>query len=132
MKRRTFVNALLLFTVTLFFSNNLLSQTTSAPAANNPALKEAALKANKKKFQEKQNSGESTMAKNTNYVSPIDENDQYLGKEKEYLNMIILPSLPTDFPKYQKGSTFVEYDSQTEIYFKQHKDILKEAYKAKF
>ena len=72
------------------------------------------------------------MAKNTNYVSPIDENDQYLGKEKEYLNMINLPSLPTDFPKYQKGSTFVEYDSQTEIYFKQHKDILKEAYKAKF
>ena len=123
---------IVVFITIIFFTHSLFSQTTSAPAANNPALKEAALKANKKKFQEKQNSGESTMAKNTNYVSPIDENDQYLGKEKEYLNMINLPSLPTDFPKYQKGSTFVEYDSQTEIYFKQHKDILKEAYKAKF
>ena len=120
------------FITIMFFAHSIFSQTTSAPAANNPALKEAALKANQKKFQEKQNSGESTMAKNTNYVGPIDENDQYLGKEKEYLNMIILPSLPTDFPKYKKGTTFVEYDNQTEIYFKQHKDILKEAYKAKF
>ena len=114
-----------------FFAYSGFSQTNSAPAANNPALKEAAIKAHQKKAQEKQ---KAQVASNVNpgYVGPINENDQYMGKEKEFLNMITLSALPLDFPKYQKGWTFVQYDGETEKYFRDHKDILKESYKAKF
>lgn len=122
----------IVLTAMLFSVGSAFAQTTSAPAANNPTLMEAALKANQKKFQEKQKSETVSVNPNTVYVSPIDENDQYLGKEKEFLNMINLTALPSDFPKYKKGTTFVEYDGKTEAYFKEHKDILKEAYKAKF
>jgi len=115
----------------ILFAFNSYSQTTSAPAANNPALKEAALKANKK-AQERQTAQATSNINSNSYISPVNENDQYMGKESEFLNMITLSALPSDFPKYQKGWTFVEYDSQTEKYFKEHNNILKEVYKSKF
>jgi hypothetical protein len=114
----------------LLFAFTTYGQTNSAPAANNPALKETALKANKK-AQERQTAQAISNA-SSNYINPVDENDQYMGKENEFLNMITLSSLPSDFPKYQKGWTFTEYDNQTEKYFKEHISILKEVYKSKF
>jgi hypothetical protein len=55
-----------------------------------------------------------------------------MGKGQEFLNMTTLESLPADFPQYQKGWDFVEYDGRVEKYFKEHKQILKDVYKAKF
>ncbi len=107
-----------------------ISQTTSAPAANNPALKEAALKANVKAIKER--NAQMQASKSPTYVGQLDENDKYLGKEKEYLNMITLDALPSDFPLYQKGTTFVDYDFNVELYFRNHTSILKEIYKTKF
>ena len=116
----------------LFFTYSVTSQTSSAPAGNNTALKEAAIKANQKRAQTIQKSSQSLAVSSPAYIGAINENDQYMGKEKEFLNMITLNSLPSDFPKYQKGWSFVVYDNLTEVYFKNHKDIIKEAFKAKF
>ncbi len=108
------------------------SQTNSAPAGNNPALKEAAMKAHQKIIERKRQSKATSVPVDTKYVGQLDENDKYMGKQQEYLNMITLNEIPSDFPQYQKGWTFVEYDNKVEKYFKDHKDIIKEAYKAKF
>lgn len=106
------------------------AQTTSAPAGNNPVLMEAALKANKKAIKERNTQVQT--AQTPKYIGQIDENDKYLGKEKEYLNMITSDALPSDFPVYEKGLTFVEYDLSVEVYFKSHTYILKDAYKSKY
>ena len=116
----------------LLINYNSFSQTNSAPAGNNPALKEAALKANQQSLLDKNKSSESIASASPTYIGQLNENDKYMGKGQEFLNMIILESLPSDFPQYQKGSDFVEYDGQVEKYFKEHKQILKDVYKTKF
>ncbi len=128
MKARIFCIAI----VMLLINFNSFSQTNSAPAGNNPLLKEAALKANQKRQQDKSKFSESIVSISPTYVGQLNENDKYMGKGQEFLNMIILDSLPSDFPHYQKGFDFVEYDGRVEKYFKEHKHILKDVYKSKF
>jgi hypothetical protein len=118
--------------LTILMNYNSFSQASSAPAGNNPALKEAALKANQQRLQEKNKSTESIASTSPTYVGQLNENDKYMGKGQEFLNMTTLESLPADFPQYQKGWDFVEYDGRVEKYFKEHKQILKDVYKAKF
>lgn len=119
-------------TLVLLINFNGFSQTNSAPAGNNPKLKEAALKTERKVLQNKNQDAASEVSLSTNYVGPINENDSYMGKKQEYLDMITAESLPSDFPQYQKGWSFVQYDGEVEKYFKNHTQILKEVYKAKF
>ena len=121
-----------IITLVLLINFKSFSQTNSAPAGNNPALKEAALKIERKVLQNKNQDAASESSPSTNYVGPINENDSYMGKKQEYLNMIAIESLPSDFPQYQKGWSFVQYDGEVEKYFKNHIQILKEVYKAKF
>ncbi len=127
--KKIYVLAIILMSIS--FSAKLFAQEKSAPAANNPALMEAALKAFQKS---KQSSEESAQKSGTasSYYNPIDVNDEYMGKKLEFLKMITLSELPNDFPKYQQTMSFVDYDRLVEQYLKEHKNILKEAYKAKF
>lgn len=125
------VYALVAILMSISFSTKLFSQEKSAPAANNPALIEAA---NKAFLKIRQSNEESAPKKGTasNHYNPIDVNDIYMGKKLEFLKMITLSELPNDFPKYHQVMSFVDYDGVVEQYFKEHKNILKDAYKTKF
>ncbi|MCC6182779.1 MAG: hypothetical protein IT237_13210 [Bacteroidia bacterium] len=126
------IYALAIILMSITFSTKLYSQEKRI-TNNNSTLEQVA----QKKYAEKKNAlktkqvTSSSRVGTSNYKA-IDENDSYLGKKEEYLRMITLNELPSDFPKYQKGMSFVEYDNLTNQYFKNHISILKEAYRAKF
>ncbi|MGZ3862908.1 MAG: hypothetical protein ACXVPN_10890 [Bacteroidia bacterium] len=61
----------------------------------------------------------------------IDENDQYMGREKEFLNVMNVSSLPSDFPKYDKSLGMTGYNNATETYFRTHPELLKDKWKQK-
>ena len=66
-------------------------------------------------------------------VEPLtyDVNDKFMGRKNEFLNMIIVPELPSDFPIYDKQWGVKEYNAVIDAYFMTHKDILKERVKQK-
>ena len=61
----------------------------------------------------------------------LDENDPYQGRKSEFLNQIIVPEIPVDFPKYEKWMGVRHYNEVIEDYYKKHPDILKESVKNK-
>jgi hypothetical protein len=61
----------------------------------------------------------------------IDEEDQYMGREKEFLNIMTVSALPADFPKYSRSLGLEGYSNTVEYYFKQHPDLLKDKWKQK-
>lgn len=119
------------------FAYSAFSQTTSAPAGNNPSLKEAALKANQKKQQQKNNASSTTTLNSSKKVETIpnnfqiDENDQYQGRREEFLSQMIVKEIPSNFPKYEKWMGVRHYNEIIEEYYKQHLDIVTEKVKNK-
>ncbi len=61
----------------------------------------------------------------------INYEDQYMGREKEFLNILTLDKLPADFPKNKKGMTIKEYNDILEMYYRAHPELLKKMYRDK-
>ena len=61
----------------------------------------------------------------------IDENDQYMGREKEFLSIMTVTSMPSDFPKYNRSLGLAGYNNTIEYYFKQNQSLLKDKYRQK-
>ena len=116
--------------ITLFGVNNIEAQINSAPAGNNPTLKEAALKSQKNKHSQKEQSS-STPKSNASNNFQLDENDPYQGRKAEFLNQLIINELPSDFPKYEKWMGVKHYNQIIDDYYRNHLDILKEKVKNK-
>jgi hypothetical protein len=121
----------------LFFTYSVTSQTSSAPAGNNTALKEAAIKANQKNQERNKQGITGTNQVQKNKVETIqnrfqlDENDQYQGRRDEFLSQLIIKEIPNDFPKYQKWMGVKHYNEIIEDYYKNHLEIVKEKVKNK-
>lgn len=113
----------------LFGVYGLKAQVSSAPAGNNPVLKQAALKSDKHnsnpKDQKSQNNSSSTNPSSSNNFQ-LDENDPYQGRKVEFLNQLIISEIPSDFPKYEKWMGVKHYNQIIDDYYKNHLDILKE------
>ncbi|HXD92805.1 MAG TPA: hypothetical protein VNX01_06290 [Bacteroidia bacterium] len=62
---------------------------------------------------------------------PINENDSYMGRTEEFLHVMVIDKLPTDFPKYEKNMGLRYYNNLVDNYFEQHLDLLQERYKQK-
>ena len=62
---------------------------------------------------------------------PYDVTDTYMGRKNEFLNALIIPELPPDFPVYSKQWSVREYNDVVETYYMSHLDILKERVKQK-
>lgn len=121
----------------VFFTYNVSSQSSSAPAGNNPALKEAAIKANHKNQERKKQvitgSGQ-VQKKQVQTIQnrfQLDENDQYQGRKDEFLSQLIIKDIPDDFPKYEKWMGVKHYNEIIEDYYKNHLEIVKEKVKNK-
>lgn len=127
----------IVFITILSFTHSAFSQTTSAPAGNNPTLKEAAIKANQQK-QLKKNSSSSTPSLNSSKKVEtipnnfqVDENDNYQGRREEFLSQMIVKEIPNDFPKYEKWMGVRHYNEIIEEYYKKHLDIVTDKVKNK-
>lgn len=127
MNKNYVVGALFLL---LFVSSGLKSQNNSAPAANNPKLKEQAIKAREQSLQKKNT--DSSAPKSTLPAVVLDENDPYQGRKAEFLNNLTVSELPSDFPKYDKSLGIRGYNQMVDNYYINHLNILKPAVKAKF
>lgn len=130
------IKVIVLITI-LSFTHTVFSQTTSAPAGNNPTLKEAAIKANQQK-QLKKNSSSSTPSLNSSKKVEtipnnfqVDENDNYQGRREEFLSQMIVKEIPNDFPKYEKWMGVRHYNEIIEEYYKKHLDIVTDKVKNK-
>ena len=73
----------------------------------------------------------SASSSNSYPVMKLDENDQYMGREKEFLEIMVVPTLPSDFPKYNKSLGMAGYNNTIDYYFKQHPELLKDKWKQK-
>lgn len=62
---------------------------------------------------------------------PYDVNDKYMGRKDEFLNSMIVKTLPEDFPIYDKSWGVKEYNAVVEAYYTTHMDILKDRVKEK-
>ena len=62
---------------------------------------------------------------------PYDVNDKYMGRKDEFLNLMIVPELPSDFPVYDKQWGLKEYNAVIDAYCMNHMDILKDRVKQK-
>jgi len=91
---------------------------------NNPALKEAALKAKTRRMEMKQPKPAATSKPVVK--SHIDENDIYMGRKAEFLGNMTVSELPADFPKYDKSYGLKYYNNLVDNYYGAHKDILKD------
>ncbi len=124
----------LVFIGILFFAVNAESQNESAPAANNPALKEKAIKANQQKQQQKSESENKNHPVAFIPVSggfQLNEEDEYQGRKQEFLSQITVQELPSDFPKYNKSYGVEKYNDLVEKFYGSHKDILIESVRRK-
>ena len=66
------------------------------------------------------------------YVTPqINENDQYMGRAEQFLHVMVVDKLPSDFPKYEKAMGLRYYNNLVDNYFLQHVDLLKDKWKQK-
>ena len=110
------------------------AQVSSAPAGNNPALKQAALKSKKHSSNPKDQKSQNNSSSNKPSISndfQLDENDPYQGRKAEFLNQLIVTEIPADFPKYEKWMGVKHYNQIIDDYYKNHLDILKEKVKNK-
>lgn len=62
---------------------------------------------------------------------PYDVNDKYMGRKDEFLNNLVVSSLPIDFPLYDKKMSLKEYNLVVDNFYKTHPEILKDAVKQK-
>lgn len=130
------IKVIVLITIVVF-TNSLFSQVNSAPAGNNPKLKEAALKANQKNQQRNVKTTPSKTVNNSKQINTItnsfqlNENDQYQGRREEFLSQMIVKEIPSDFPKYEKWMGVRHYNEIIEEYYKKHLDIVTEKVKNK-
>lgn len=72
-----------------------------------------------------------TSTQSTTVKVPYDVTDKYMGRKDEFLNLIILPELPADFPLYDPRWTLDDYNIVVDAYFLLHKEILKDKPKEK-
>jgi hypothetical protein len=66
-------------------------------------------------------------------IEPLsyDVNDAYMGRKDEFLNMMNVSELPSDFPLYDKKWGVKEYNGVVDAYFMNHMSILKDRVKEK-
>ncbi len=76
-------------------------------------------------------SGVQIKGKSTPNASYINENDVYMGRQAEILEILKIARIPTDFPKYKKGTTIREYNEIMDDYYRRHPDIIKDIYRKK-
>ena len=117
--KKIFFYSLSFFALCSFFELN--AQESKPIANNNPAVKEAALKAHKKSVERRkaQPVSASPVANN-----PIDENDIYMGRKAEFLSRLTVSELPPDFPIYKKEYGLKYYNNLVDNFYYSHKDIL--------
>ena len=60
-----------------------------------------------------------------------DVNDPYMGRKDEFLNMMTVAVLPSDFPVYDKKWGVKEYNAVVDAYCMNHMNILKDRVKEK-
>ena len=114
---------------------NAKAQTSEQRATNtNPKVKEAAMKA-RAGTTSQQHSVKITgkEGQNPDYagLQGVTEDDPYQGRTQEFLNLMVVIKLPTDFPTYEKGTGIKYYNQVVDNYFRQHLDLLKEQPKQK-
>ena len=78
-------------------------------------------------------SGSSSAQVNTQPVAPppYDMEDKYMGRKAEFLGLLTVDQLPTDFPAYEKQWSLKEYNQVVDAYLMNHQDILKPRVKEK-
>jgi lipopolysaccharide export LptBFGC system permease protein LptF len=72
----------------------------------------------------------SQTATNTSNLQ-IDENDEYQGRTQEFLNLLTVKELPSDFPKYNKSYGTRGYNKLLDNFLATHKDIITESVRKK-
>ena len=61
----------------------------------------------------------------------LDENDPYQGRTQEFLSLLTVKELPSDFPKYNKNLGLGGYNALLDEFLATHKDIVIESVKRK-
>ncbi len=73
----------------------------------------------------------SSSVKGESSPSPYDVNDKYMGRKEEFLNNLVVSTLPIDFPLYDKKMSLKEYNQAVDNFYRTHTGILKETVKQK-
>lgn len=129
----------IIFLTFLFFTYCVSSQTSSVTPTNNSATKEQT-KQSIKKTQEKKaiglvhsetNTSTSKQVQTTGPGYQLDENDPYQGRTQEFLSLLIVKELPSDFPKYKKSYGVGGYNALLDEFLASHKNIVIESVKRK-
>lgn len=97
-----------------------------------PTLEKEAIKARERRNEvllakKKQESAKSAVE----YVSPVNEDDIYMGRKAEFLGNLTVSELPSDFPKYDKSYGMRYYNNLVDNFYSSHMDILKPAVRQK-
>jgi hypothetical protein len=56
--------------------------------------------------------------------SPIDANDEYMGRRQEFLGNLTVKEIPGDFPKYKTEYSLSYYNQLVDNYYLTHKDVV--------
>ena len=122
------------YSLSLFILSSLteLNAQESKPVPNdNPALKEAAMKAAAKRNETQKNKPAQLAVTKPISKSPVDEDDIYMGRKAEFLSNLTVSELPVDFPKYDKSYGLRYYNNLVDNFYFTHKNILKDGPKQK-
>ena len=113
----------------LFFCKVGLGQTNTTKSTNSATQ----VQKNQIQTEEKNTSVRKNSAtiRTESHPLPYDVNDKYMGRKVEFINMMNVSELPTDFPVYEKQWDLKKYNAVVEAYFINHKDLLKEKVKQK-
>ncbi len=113
----------------LFFYDGIMAQTN----ANNQKY-DAVIKAHQEKRKYTLSQPETTAKlkpAQTTTTYQLEETDQYQGRKEEFLSLLIVKELPSDFPKYNKSYGVGGYNKVVEDFLATHKNILIESVKRK-
>jgi hypothetical protein len=110
----------------LFSFSELKSQESKPIPNDNPALKEAAMKARAERVEKQKNKPAQLAVKAPVSKSLIDEEDIYMGRKSEFLGNMTVSDLPSDFPKYDKSYGLRYYNNLVDNFYNSHRSILKD------
>lgn len=124
----------IIFLTFLFLTYSVTSQTSSVHPDNNSQSKEQAKEVIKKNQEKKAIGLNHPENKQVQTASPgfqLDENDPYQGRTQEFLSLLTVKELPSDFPKYKKSYGVGGYNALLDDFLATHKNIVTESVKRK-
>jgi Zn-dependent metalloprotease len=122
----------IIFLVLTFLTSVVFSQTT--PVSSSKEQTKQSVKKNQEKKAiglEQTVSAPSKQIQTTGPGYQLDENDPYQGRTQEFLSLLTVKELPSDFPKYKKNLGVGGYNALLDEFLATHKDIVIESVKRK-